>query len=209
MLGRAWVAPAGTKDEHGDDNNYSADSRVRCYVHLTALSAADGQPVDPSLTKIHADLPNWLRYVMYSAGASNELSKLLPRVSRSMSPSLSDPVAAPRSMWKAPSPAISNARRGGPDPPRSGDRLAVLPEVRKQHATVRASALKAMPGWVQMLLDGAIHPDDFEVEVMRQHVSTAVSQQEADEHRRQGYPPAPPPPKARNSSLPPPPPPSM
>ena len=40
-----------------------------------------------------------------------------------------------------------------------------------------------------MLLDGAIHPDDFEVEMMRQHVSTAVSQQEADEHRRQGYPP--------------------
>jgi len=49
---------------------------------------------------------------------------------------------------------------------------------------VRASALKAMPGWVQMVLDGAIHPDYFEVELMRQHVSLAISQQEADEYRR-------------------------
>ena len=56
------------------------------------------------------------------------------------------------------------------------------------HAMVRASALKAMPGWVQMLVDGAIHPDDFEVEVMRQHVSTAISQQEADEYRPPGLP---------------------
>jgi hypothetical protein len=76
--GRAWVAPTGTRAAYGNENNLSANARVRCEVHLTALSAADGSPVDPALTKLRADLPNWLLYVFHSAGSNDELAKHLP-----------------------------------------------------------------------------------------------------------------------------------
>jgi|JI10StandDraft_1071094.scaffolds.fasta_scaffold14020_4 hypothetical protein len=76
--GRAWIAPTGTRSLYENESNVSADSAVRCHVHLTALSAADGGPVDPTLTKLEARLPNWLRYVFHSAGATDELSKQLP-----------------------------------------------------------------------------------------------------------------------------------
>lgn len=76
--GRAWVAPTGTRAAYGNENNLSANARVRCEVHLTALSATDGVPVDPALTKLRADLPNWLLYVFHSAGSNDELAKHLP-----------------------------------------------------------------------------------------------------------------------------------
>ena len=76
--GRAWIAPTGSRATFGEVNNATADSRVRCEVNLTALSAADGQPVDPALHKVDADLPNWLLRVFFCAGSNDDLSKLLP-----------------------------------------------------------------------------------------------------------------------------------
>jgi len=263
--GRAWIAPAGTHSKFGNANNFTANSKVRCDVNVTALSAADGQPVDPSLTKVEADLPNWLRYVFYSAGNTDDLAELLPpRIEVNVAIGLQtrrcvaiDIEAATAELlpyrdaavedWKHSEAALAGVRnvlaapklgfkalkglKGGlrelvadvksigdsgpsavraepkpsykPEEVESIRRLAVILGLRYQsrpdeYALGRAAAVQAMPLYVQMLTTGAIHPDDFEVELMRHLTSGALTQQEADGYHRQAFPnTAPPPPPPR------------
>ena len=265
ILGRAWVAPTGSKSKFGHENNMSANSKVRCEVQVTALSAVDGQPVDPTLTKVEADLPNWLLRIFYSAGNTDDISdKLPPRIEvnvaigqqtrRCVAIDVEGAIAelqayrevgvddwkhegsalapvrnvlgAPKAGWKA----LKGLKGGMKDlvadvkgigatgPPPGGPKPSYKPEeveqIRRQ-ATIlglryqknpaeytqgRNAALSAMPMYVQMLGNGAIHPNDFDVELMRHTTSGALSPQEAEQYHRQAYPQAAPPP-------PPPPPP--
>ena len=265
--GRAWIAPTGSKSKFGHENNMSANSRVRCEVHLTALSAADGQPVDPTLTKVEADLPNWLLRIFYSAGNTDDVSDKLPArievnvaigqqsrrcVAIDVEGAIADlqayrevgvddwkhegsalaPVrnilGAPKQGWKA----LKGLRGGvkdlvddikgigatgpGPGGPKASYKPEEVEQIRRQ-ATIlglryqknlseytqgRNAALQAMPMYVQMLTSGSIHPNDFDIELMRHLTSGALSQQEADEYQRQTSPQAAPPPP------PPPPPPA-
>ena len=269
ILGRAWIAPAGTHSRFGNANNYTANSKVSCDVHVTALSAADGKPVDPTMTKVQAELPNWLRYVLYSAGNTDELSELLPsrievnvaigvhtrrcvtidveavtaellpyrdaavdewKHSEAALAGLRNVLAAPKMGFKALKGLKGGLRElvtdvksigdSGPAADGAGPKSSYKPEevesIRRhavilglryqsrpnEYAQGRAAAVQAMPMYVQMLTTGAIHPDDFEVELMRHLTAGALTQQEADEYHRQAFPQASPPP-------PPPPPPTQ
>jgi len=80
--GRAFVVPSSTANvgsaESGNFNNFAANARVKSSTVLVATSAADGGPVDPASKRITADLPNWLRFVMYYAGNNDGPWKQLP-----------------------------------------------------------------------------------------------------------------------------------
>jgi hypothetical protein len=264
IWGRARIAPTGSKSQYGHANNFTADSRVRCDVNLTALSAADGQPVDPTLTKVEADLPNWLLRVFYSAGNTDELSESLPpfievnvaigqQSRRCVAIDVEGAIAelqayrdvgvddwkhegsalapvrnvlgAPKQGWKA----LKGLKGGMKDlvadvkglgasgPPTGGSKPSYTPEqveqIRRQAAILglryqqhpneyaqgRNAALQAMPMYVQMLHSGAIHPNDFDVELMRHATSGALNQQEAEDYHRRAYPQTEPPPPPASS----------
>lgn len=80
--GRAFVVPSSTGNigsgEHGNVNNFRANSRARSTTLLVAVSAADGGRVDPAAKRITARLPNWLRIVMYYAGNNDGPWRSLP-----------------------------------------------------------------------------------------------------------------------------------
>lgn len=78
VAGRAFVVPSSTGNVHGNENNFRADSRVRSSTMLVARSVADGGPLDGASRRIEADLPNWLRVVMYHVGTNDAPWRELP-----------------------------------------------------------------------------------------------------------------------------------
>lgn len=82
IAGRAFVVPASTGNRgsglDGNFNNFSANARAASSTVLVARSVADGGPLDGQSRRIQADLPNWLRVVMYYAGNNDGPWRQLP-----------------------------------------------------------------------------------------------------------------------------------
>lgn len=82
VRGRAFVVPVSTgnlgSQEEGNFNNFSARSRVKSKTVLVAVSAEDGGPVHDGQQRVVADIPNWMRFVMYYAGSNDGISAELP-----------------------------------------------------------------------------------------------------------------------------------
>ena len=76
--GRAYVVPAGTHAAFGNENNVSADSTIRCEVHLVAISVSDGKPFVQPMQKLLLRLPNWVLILFHHAGTNDELADQLP-----------------------------------------------------------------------------------------------------------------------------------
>jgi hypothetical protein len=84
VAGRALVVPLSTGNagdgsaEGGSFNNWSNGARVKSLTVLRPLEAADGQPVDETQRRVQAQLPNWLRMIMYFAGSNDEDGEHFP-----------------------------------------------------------------------------------------------------------------------------------
>jgi hypothetical protein len=249
VLGRAVIAPGGThlRGSDGEGTDLSrANWSATATIHLKALSAADGQPVDERLTSVRCAIPNWMVYLLHDAGTNEPGADRLPAqvlVDVGISLATRQPVtidvervkveyaayreaavdrwkmmAAPlsgvRQLMSAPkrlrdgfkdlTSTWSDAAAGMATPsPGSGPRQAVkdheVEQIRRsatalafhyerhrdQWQAARNSALMALPMQAQQVLAGHLHPVDFEVAVMRSHVSKTISDDEAVAFRHQ------------------------
>lgn len=164
--GRADVAPLGTHVRMGNENNFSANGRLACDVHVKPVSAADGEPVDTSLQKVRADVPGWLVFVFRDAGSAEGDAAGLPAMievtvaidvgsRRAVSIDVDQAVreCAPYreyglDQWKHTESVLAPVRNASALPKRSWRALKSVPkEVREAFGSLRPDDGPPKPGW--------------------------------------------------------------
>lgn len=72
------VVPFQAVNPEGNVGNLSANMRVKTRMDLVVVECDPGPPVVESAQTVTAGVPNWLRIVMYYAGATSGLAEHLP-----------------------------------------------------------------------------------------------------------------------------------
>ncbi len=77
--GRAFIVPAGThsRQSHGRID-YSPDFLVSADIHMKAISAIDGFPVDQRVIALFWPIPNWMFQLFHDAGSNAPGAEHMP-----------------------------------------------------------------------------------------------------------------------------------